>query len=137
MFLKNLIEEYRDKYLPVSRLQSQDEVENAILRKKIAAGEADRNAELSHSAWDDISTFPHLKQLLDATEETAAEPGSTAFHDYETAFVQYIDIASYCIRRRMPGSGDAVRNHDMEAKSDAAKQALATVESKRAQARDA
>ena len=126
MFLKNLVTEYRDNYLRVSRLQSLDEIKNKDLRAGIAFSDLPEDTPLSHAAWDDIKSLPHLKLLLDATDESEAKSDNADFETYEAAFVQYIDVASYCLMLRMPGSGDAMRDPAMDQKCKAMAAAMKT-----------
>lgn len=114
IFIKKLVVEYRENYLMISRLQSQDEANNKVLRSEIANRVVSIDLELSHSAWDDIKALPCLKIPLDAVEDAGAD-GNAHFEAYDAAFVQHIDLASYVLMRRMPGSDASTRDPEMEA----------------------
>ncbi|WP_299608273.1 hypothetical protein [uncultured Tateyamaria sp.] len=127
IFLKRLVEEYRDEYLSVSRKQSQDEADNKRTRALIADGLEDRDAEIAHTAWRDIGTLTHLGVLLAATGPDKDTGRLEDFSSYRDAFVQHIDLASYALMLRMPGNEDGVRDKRMDADlkqfSDAARAA--------------
>lgn len=136
-FLKGLIEEYRDHYLDVSRLQSQDEADNKLTRERIAKRQPDDDArDLSHSAWDRLLELPRLGMLIDATDRPAEGTGNAAFESYEQAFVQYIDLASYCLMLRMPGSDASLRDRDLDARLVACGTEARSLKGKRAAAGD-
>ncbi|WP_299650893.1 hypothetical protein [uncultured Tateyamaria sp.] len=127
IFLKQLVEEYRDEYLSVSRKQSQDEADNKRTRALIADGLEDRDADIAHAAWRDIETLTHLGVLLAATGPDKDTGRPEDFSSYRDAFVQHIDLASYALMLRMPGNEDGVRDKQMDADlkrfSDAARAA--------------
>ncbi|WP_415405070.1 hypothetical protein [Tateyamaria sp. SN3-11] len=136
-FLKGLIEEYRDHYLEVSRLQSQDEADNKLTRDLIAEREPYQDErEISHSAWARLLELPHLGMLIDATDRPADETDNAAFESYEKAFVQYIDLASYCLMLRMPGSDESLRNTDLDARLQACRTEARALKAKRAKPAD-
>jgi hypothetical protein len=126
IFIRNLVTEYRDNYLRISRLQSQDEVDNKFLREKINSGRYARDTELAQNAWIEIKDLQHLKVLLDATDETAANPDNAGFKSYETAFLQYIDLASYHLMLRMPGSTESLKKKDLDDLSRTSRAAMET-----------
>lgn len=115
--LKCLTTEFRQRYLQVSRLQSQDEENNKQRRAAIASGALPQDVP-THSAraWSRISTFEALAPLLRATRDEGLErdEAAAAFAPYRRAFVRHIDLASYCLARRMPNAG-AVTDPRMEA----------------------
>ena len=113
IFLKKLVEEYRDEYLKVSRLQSQDEADNKALREAITDGDKPRDSTLSHRGWEEIADLDNVKVLLDATQEDASKGEHEAFQTYEEAFVQYIDIASHALMLRMPGNEEVDRESEV------------------------
>ncbi|WP_299728543.1 hypothetical protein [uncultured Tateyamaria sp.] len=136
-FLKGLIEEYRDHYLDVSRLQSQDEADNKLTRELIAERHPDEDErDISHSAWDRLLELPHLGLLIDATDRPVEGTGNAAFESYEQAFVQYIDLASYCLMLRMPGSDDSLRNLKLDAQLAACRTEALAIKAKYARPGD-
>ncbi|WP_299047904.1 hypothetical protein [uncultured Tateyamaria sp.] len=110
VFLKALVEEYRDDYYPISKKQSQDEADNKVTRALIAEGTKDRDAEIVQSAWAEIRDLTCLKVLLLATGPDKEKGEAEDFASYNKFFVQHIDLASYALMLRMPGNEKGVRN---------------------------
>ena len=103
-FLTELLDEYRKRYIDISRLQSQDEATNAYSRKLVAEGKRDaHDVTLSTAAWDEIRTLPKLRTVRLA-ETGGTNPQSVA---YKARFVDHIDDASRTLRRRLDTTPDA------------------------------
>ncbi|WP_299684706.1 hypothetical protein [uncultured Tateyamaria sp.] len=136
IFLKGLVDEYRDAYLTASRLQSQDELENKYLREKIADGYKEIESGYAHRGWDKIMSLPHMRTLLDATQDSVSDAQTSAFKTYEDAFGTYVDLASYALMLRMPGNEDGVRDPELDKRlvecRDAARAAKAKMTPRRA-----
>lgn len=62
-FLKSITGEFQTRYITVSRLQSQDEANNRLLRAEAAKGDRKAPKDVTQMAWDEIKTFDCLKVL--------------------------------------------------------------------------
>ena len=152
-FLEKLLEEYKSSYKEVSRLQSIDERIETDLRVSIASAatrdlgsgsrdelerqreqlkqreEPDQNGNwpparyLSNAAWSRISNdskgFARLRVLRGLDESNA----------YQTEFIDWLDLASYVLRARLPGGKIEKPTDALESKR------LAAVEAFRARTR--
>jgi hypothetical protein len=93
LFIKSLLNEYRDNYKKISILQ---EVDEAKKRKLIEERIKDSNPEIKDDqipsgAWKQIENLTKLSTLKDEK-----------FGDYETNFLMHLDKASTILRTKIP-----------------------------------
>jgi hypothetical protein len=89
--------EFQVQYRPISRLQEGDEALNKARREALdtKTGTADEYASsVSDSAWKALEKLERLKGLRLDTEYE---------REYKPKFVDPLDAASACLRRRLPG----------------------------------
>ena len=98
-FLDDLMAEFRDNYLEVSRLQSLDEAINRQRRDAAAKDPAQAGTlQISARAWARIETLEKLKILRQAQSRDENDPD---FKAYKAAFLRHLDKASAILRARL------------------------------------
>jgi hypothetical protein len=97
-FVKNLLEEFRDNYREISKLQEADEAWNKYQRETLPAqNEPPSRYTPVSRAWEKIEKLPRLSALRD----------DDRFKKYESSFLDYLDAASATLRSLLP-VGDIV-----------------------------
>ena len=94
LFIKKLLNEYRDNYKRISVLQGIDEAKKSSLKAKKAASDNSEvlPQEIPSQAWKEIKKLEKLSILRD----------DNRFEEYESHFLNYLDEASEILRRRIP-----------------------------------
>jgi hypothetical protein len=97
-FLKYLLEEFRNNYREISKLQEADEAWNKYQRETLPKQDEPPSKYSPVSrAWEAIEKLPRLSALRD----------DNRFKEYESGFLVYLDAASATLRSLLP-VGDIV-----------------------------
>lgn len=97
-FLMKLLEEFRDNYREISKLQAADEAWNKHQRATLPAqGKSPADYAPVSRAWEEIRKLAELSALRD----------SDRFSEYQAGFLVYLDSASATLRNLLP-VGDIV-----------------------------
>jgi hypothetical protein len=97
-FLMKLLEEFRDNYREISKLQAADEAWNKHQRATLPAqGKPPADYAPVSRAWEEIRKLPELSALRE----------NHRFSEYEAGFLHHLDSASATLRNLLP-VGDIV-----------------------------
>ncbi len=94
LFIKGLLNEYRDNYKRISVLQEIDEKRKTILKEERAKhSKLDITSnDIPSGAWEQMKILPKLGALRDDRK----------FREYDSHFLKYLDKASAILRERIP-----------------------------------